>query len=105
MAQAAGKDEPSGRLLDPDREAGARGMIVAEHCCKAVHRTESGLQAHPPLICCNPVHQLTTLVIINLSNCNVFKAEGKFPQSLSPFWKVTPPGEPPKIWGEGHRAH
>ena len=43
VAQAAGKDEPSGRLLDPDREAGARGMIVAEHCCKVVQRTESGL--------------------------------------------------------------
>jgi hypothetical protein len=50
VAQVAGKDEPSGRLLDPGREAGARGMIVAEHCCKVVHRTESGLQAHPSLI-------------------------------------------------------
>ncbi len=48
MAEAAERDEPSGRLLDPGREAGARGMIVAEHCCKAVRRTESGLQAHPP---------------------------------------------------------
>ena len=46
-AQAAGKDEPSGRLLDPGREAGARGMIVTEHCCKVVHRTESGLGSSP----------------------------------------------------------
>ena len=28
--QFAWKDEPSGRLLDPGREAGARGMIVTE---------------------------------------------------------------------------
>jgi hypothetical protein len=42
------KDEPSGRLLDPGREAGARGMIVAGRCCKVVQRTKSGLQAHPP---------------------------------------------------------
>jgi hypothetical protein len=28
-AQAARKDEPSGRSLDPGRETGARGMIVA----------------------------------------------------------------------------
>ncbi len=47
VAQTAGKDEPSGRLLDPGREAGARGMIVTEHCCKVVHRTESGLGSSP----------------------------------------------------------
>jgi len=29
-AQAAWRDEPSGRSLDPGREAGARGMIVTE---------------------------------------------------------------------------
>jgi hypothetical protein len=28
VAQAAQQDKPSGRLLDPGREAGARGMIV-----------------------------------------------------------------------------
>jgi hypothetical protein len=44
------KDEPSGRLLDPGREAGARGMIVAALLARA-RRTESGLQAHPPLSC------------------------------------------------------
>jgi hypothetical protein len=27
-------------------------MIVAARCCKVVHRTESGLQAHPPLLTC-----------------------------------------------------
>ena len=43
VTQAAGKDEPSGRLLDPGREAGARGMIVTVHSRKAEHRTESGL--------------------------------------------------------------
>src|SRR5215471_3452644 len=47
VAQAPGKDEPSGRLLDPGREAGARGMIVTEHCCKVVRRTESGLGSSP----------------------------------------------------------
>ena len=47
VAQAAGKDKPSGRLLDPGREAGTRGMIVAERCCKVVHRTESGLRSSP----------------------------------------------------------
>jgi hypothetical protein len=35
-------------LLEPHREVRPRGMIVAARCCKAVHRTESGLQAHPP---------------------------------------------------------
>jgi hypothetical protein len=34
-------------LLDPGREAGARGMIVAEHCGKVVLRTESGLLSSP----------------------------------------------------------
>ena len=51
-AKAKREDEPSGRSLDPGRKAGARGMIVTEHCCKVVHRTESGLQAHPPLFMC-----------------------------------------------------
>ena len=37
--------EPSGRLLEPHREVWPRGMIVAVRCCKAVRRTESGLQA------------------------------------------------------------
>jgi hypothetical protein len=37
--------EPSGRLLEPHRELRPRGMIVAARCCKAVRRTESGLQA------------------------------------------------------------
>jgi hypothetical protein len=30
-------------LLEPHREVRPRGMIVAAHCCKVVHRTESGL--------------------------------------------------------------
>jgi len=47
VTQVARKDEPSGRSLDPGREAGARGMIVAACRCEAVRRTESGLQAHP----------------------------------------------------------
>ena len=48
-AEAKREDEPSGRSLDPGREAGARGMIVAARCCKVGRRTESGLQAHPHL--------------------------------------------------------
>ena len=38
VAQAAGKDGPSGRLLEPHREVRPRGMIVAACCCKVVHR-------------------------------------------------------------------
>ena len=41
--------EPSGRLLEPLRELRPRGMIVTAQRCKAKRRTESGLQAHPPL--------------------------------------------------------
>jgi len=56
-AQAEWTDEPSGRSLDPGREAGARGMIVtAQTSARASRHTEPGLQAHPPLTVLESVH-------------------------------------------------
>src|SRR5215469_3987285 len=49
--ESCSEGEPSGRLLEPHRELRPRGMIVTAQRRKAKRRTESGLQAHPPLSC------------------------------------------------------